>query len=134
VVFRGKLFLIGGGRIDGPNSNDVWSSVNGIDRVRETASIAAEEPTGYTPIVYDGRIWLIGAKRVGRFKSEILVSDDGKKWHPQSAPWTPRGGVAAWLFGDSLYLTGGQYSTVVRGETVFAYLNEVWRLSPISSR
>jgi hypothetical protein len=96
VIFRGKLFLIGGGRIDGPNSNDVWSSVNGIDRVRETASIAAEEPTGYTPIVYDGRIWLIGAKRVGRFKSEILVSDDGKKGTRNLRPGRR---VAVWLLG-----------------------------------
>jgi hypothetical protein len=34
-----------------------------------------------------------------------------------------------WTDGQALYLTGGKYSTVVDGETVFAYSNDVWRLS-----
>jgi hypothetical protein len=29
IVFRGRLFLIGGGVVDGPASNDVWSSADG---------------------------------------------------------------------------------------------------------
>ena len=24
VVFRDRLFLLGGGKLDGPNANDVW--------------------------------------------------------------------------------------------------------------
>lgn len=130
IAFRGRLYLIGGGQIDGPNANDVWSSGDGIEWIRECAAIAPEEPVGYAPIVYRDQIWLIGANRSGRFRSELLVSDDGRTWRAESAPWSPRGGVAAWTDGTALYITGGKYSTVEAGETVFAYSNDVWRLAP----
>ncbi|MBK8230783.1 MAG: hypothetical protein IPK72_09430 [Candidatus Eisenbacteria bacterium] len=128
VVFQDRLYLIGGGRIDGPSTNDVWSSGDGIAWIRETAAIAPEEPVGYTPVVHLDQIWLVGANRSGRFRSEMLVSSDGRSWRAQAAPWSPRGGVAAWSDGHSLYLTGGKFSTVEAGETVFAYCNDVWRL------
>jgi hypothetical protein len=130
VVFRDRLFLIGGGRIDGPISNDVWSSADGLSWTLLTSLIAPEKPLGYTPVVYADQLWLIGANRSGQFTSEMLVSSDGKFWHAQSAPWSARGGVAAWANGVDLYITGGKYSTVVRGETVFQYGNDVWRMSP----
>lgn len=133
VVFRDRLYLIGGGRIDGPNSNDVWSSADGLDWVRETAAIANEDPVGYSPVVFRDGIWLVGANRSGRFSSEMLVSDDGRTWRAESAPWSPRGGVAVWTDGTALFLTGGKYSTVERGETVFAYSNDVWRMRAVGS-
>lgn len=128
VVFRKRLFVLGGGEIDGPGSNDAWSSADGKTWVRECAEIAEESPVGYTPIVFDDRLWLVGANRSGRFRAEMLVSLDGKTFTAQRAPWTPRGGVAAWTDGQALYLTGGKYSTEVNGETVFAYSNDVWRM------
>ena len=129
IVFRGRLYLLGGGRIDGPNSNDVWSTGDGIDWVRETAQIAVDAPVGYSPLVLHDQLWLVGANRSGRFSSEMLVSEDGKAWRAVSAPWSPRGGVAVWTDGNAMYLTGGKYSTVERGEIVFAYRNDVWRMS-----
>lgn len=129
IVFRDRLFLIGGGQINGTNSNDVWSTTNGTDWVRETAQIAAEEAGG-TPVVYRDQLWLIGANRSGRFSSAVLVTNDGRTWRAMSAPWPARGGVAAWVHGDALYMTGGKYSTVERGETVFTYYSDVWRMRP----
>lgn len=128
IVFRDRLFLIGGGIVDGPALNDVWSTADGVDWRRETAEIAAEEPVGYTPVVFDDRIWLVGANRSGRFSSEMLVSSDGKTWRAERAPWSPRGGVAAWANGSELFITGGKYSTEKNGETTFVYSNDVWRM------
>lgn len=128
VVFRDRLYLIGGGMLDGPSGNDVWSSGDGMEWRRETAEIAPEEPVGYTPAVFDDKIWLIGANRSGRFTSEMLVSRDGSTWRSERAPWSPRGGVAAWTHGDSLFITGGKYSVERNGETTFIYSNDVWRM------
>jgi hypothetical protein len=128
IVFRERLYLFGGGVLDGPNANDVWSTADGVSWRRETASIAPQAPVGYTPIVYDGKIWLIGANRSGTFASGMLVSADGKKWDAVDAPWTPRGGAAAWVQNGALYMTGGKYSYVKGGETIFVYSNDVWRM------
>lgn len=74
---------------------------------------------------------MLGANRNdGRFDSALFVSDDGIDWQEQSAPWTPRGAVAAWVFDDKLFMTGGKYSyTEPGGEIKFVYSNDVWALS-----
>jgi hypothetical protein len=53
IVFGDRLYLIGGGVIDGANANDVWSSADGVQWRLETASVAPEAPVGYTPVVFD---------------------------------------------------------------------------------
>lgn len=128
IVFNGRLYLIGGGLIDGAIANDVWSSADGIAWRRETEAIAPEQPVGFTPVVFDRQIWLVGANRSGKFSSEMLVSGDGAHWRAVSAPWSPRGGVAAWTDGQSLFITGGKYSVERNGETEFIYSNDVWRM------
>ena len=128
LTWRGRLFLIGGGEIDGEAANDVWSSADGVEWRRETASIAPEKPVGYTPAVFDGRLWLIGANRSGAFSSAILESADGRSWRATEAPWSPRGGVAAWTDGARLFVTGGKYSVRRGGEQVFIYSNDVWAM------
>lgn len=127
VVFRDRLYLIGGGRIDGPQANDVWSSADGITWRRETDRITADGSAG-SPIAFADRLWMVGANRSGTFASAVLVSDDGRAWTPRSAPWSPRGGVAVWVGGGALFMTGGKYSTVRNGETVFEYHSDVWRM------
>lgn len=128
VVFQDRLFLIGGGEIDAPPLNDAWSTADGLEWRRETARIADAAPTGYTPIAYDGRLWLVGANRSGAFTSEMLVSGDGRTWRPVTAPWSPRGAVAAWTKAGALYITGGKYSVERNGRPVFIYSNDVWRM------
>ncbi|MBL9076326.1 MAG: hypothetical protein JNL08_02410 [Planctomycetes bacterium] len=128
LVFRHRLWLIGGGVIDGPNANDVWSSDDGVAWRREAEAIAPEPPVGFTAVVFDDRIWLLGANRSGGFTSELLTSDDGRRFRAGRAPWSPRGGVAAWSHGTSLYVTGGKFSVEHDGEHVFTYSNDVWRM------
>lgn len=132
VVFKDRLFLLGGGVIDGPQANDVWSSADGLTWRRETAEIAPEHPMG-TPVVYDNKLWLVGANRSGTFSSGMIASDDGKTWRRQDAPWTPRGGVAAWTNGPDLFITGGKYSYEKNGAPVFVYSNDVWRMRRANS-
>jgi hypothetical protein len=128
IVFRDRLYLVGGGAVDGPLANDVWSTADGESWRLETAEIAPERPHGFAAVVHDDRVWLLGANRSGRFSSEMLVSEDARTWRALRAPWSPRGGIGAWASGDALYITGGKYSVERNGEHVFIYSNDVWRM------
>jgi hypothetical protein len=128
-VFEGRLWLIGGGLLDGAVKGDVWSSADGLSWSKEADAISDPLPTGFTPIVHDGQIWLLGANRGGGFSSSSLVSRDGKTWAPAEAPWTPRGGIGAWVHDGALYITGGKYSRPAGGgDLEFIYSNDVWRM------
>jgi hypothetical protein len=133
VVFRDKIMLLGGGVIDGqtdPNpasDTEIWSSADG----RAWTKMETNAPGKWagTPVVYDKKLWLIGANRNdGNFSNALWVTGDGVNWQKRSAPWSPRGGVAVWEFADRLYLTGGKYSTTVNGEIRFIYSNDVWAM------
>lgn len=133
IVFKDKLWIFGGGVIDGdqvnnPDSNrEVWSSEDGINWKLEAKR---ETERGGSPIVFDGKLWMIGANRNdGSFGNAVLVSDDGINWQAQSAPWSPRGGSVVWVFDNKLFMTGGKYSFTENGEIKFVYSNDVWALS-----
>jgi hypothetical protein len=134
VRFKNRIWMLGGGVIDGmttdnPNSGkEIWSSADGVKWTLETAE--AEFSALGTPVVFDDKLWLIGANRSdGIFARSTLVTDDLVTWREESAPWSPRGAVAAWVFGDRLFMTGGKYSRPENGEIKFIYSNDVWAMS-----
>ena len=122
VELNGKLYLL---------ENDVWTSNDGLDWKQVTPEIVKGEPIfGYTAVVFDGKIWLLGCNRNGRFSSQILVSRDGQNWEAQSAPWTPRGGIAAAVHDGKIYLTGGKYGGTPDMPN-FIYSNDIWTLTTV---
>jgi len=123
VFLSGKLFLL---------DNDVWSSMDGLHWQKETDEIVkGENISGYTALVYDNKIWLLGCNRNGQFKSQVFLSEDGKNWEGQQAPWTPRGGIAATVYRGKIYMTGGKYGGFAKDgrTTEFIYSNDVWTLN-----
>lgn len=135
IVFKNQMWLIGGGVIDGDKENnpkageEIWSSADGINWKQVKTNAEKMRSWGGTPVVFDDKLWLVGANRNGDFASAVLVSGDGVRWQTESAPWSPRGAVAAWVFGDKLYMTGGKSSHAENGEIKFAYSNDVWAMS-----
>lgn len=129
LVFKDKLWLIGGGKIDQPPAEDVWNSEDGKSWTRVTEKMYSQPVLNGTPIVYDDRIWLLGVNRNDTFSNAMLVSADGKEWQERSAPWTPRGGVAAAVHDGKLYMTGGKYSVTENGQIKFIYSNDVWYMA-----
>lgn len=124
IVFQNKLFML---------DNDVWSSDDGLNWKKVTGRITDALLFGYTPVVFDNRIWLLGCNRNGQFASKVYVSSDGKSWQEQDAPWSPRGGIAAAVYNDRIYMTGGKYGGLKKGstETEFIYSNDVWALEKV---
>ncbi len=120
VSLDGKLYLL---------NNDVWSSTDALNWQQETGSILpGENVFGYNAVIFDNKIWLLGCNRNGRFSSKVLFSGDGKKWQEQDAPWSARGGVAATVFNNKIYITGGKYGGTP-DKPEFIYSNDIWALS-----
>jgi hypothetical protein len=122
VVLNNKLYMLG---------NDVWSSDDGINWKQETKQITDAQLFGYAAVVFDNKIWLLGCNRNQQFTSQVLVSEDGKKWTAQNAPWSPRGGIAACVHDGKIYMTGGKYggfADKTGTTTEFIYSNDVWVL------
>lgn len=112
-----KLFLL---------NNDVWTSADGLNwELLSKEIVPGETIFGYSAIVYDQQIWLIGCNRNGLFSSEVLHSKDGKTWKAQKAPWLPRGGAATTVFNNSIYITGGKYGGTPNHPD-FRYDNDIW--------
>jgi hypothetical protein len=122
IVFNNKLYML---------DNDVWVSEDGFHWSKVTEKITNATLFGYAPIVFDNKIWLLGCNRNGQFASKVYVSENGKNWEEQDAPWSPRGGIAATVFNGKLYMTGGKYGGLKNGETEFVYSNDVWALEKI---
>ncbi|HEU4996569.1 MAG TPA: hypothetical protein VFT29_17250 [Gemmatimonadaceae bacterium] len=61
---------------------------------------------GGTPVAFADKLWMVGANRSGRFDSAVLVTDDMRAWRQESTPWSPRGGVAAWVDVDGKHKGG----------------------------
>ncbi len=134
VQFKNRLWIFGGGVIDGekeinPDSHkEVWSSDDGINWTQ--VKMKTGRGGGGTPVVFDNKLWLVGANRNdGNFDNAVSVSDDGVTWETQFAPWSPRGGVVVWIFDGKLFMTGGKYSYMKNGEPMFVYSNDVWAMS-----
>jgi hypothetical protein len=119
VLLNGTLYLL---------DNDVWSSTDGLNWQKVSdAVVNGEQVFGYAAQVFDNKIWLLGCNRNGQFSSQVLFSADGKNWQTQQAPWLPRGGIAATVHKNKIYITGGKYGGTPNHPD-FRYDNDVWTL------
>jgi len=133
VVFKGRMWVIGGSVIDGQpeiNANskrEVWSSPDGVKWTK--APDRNGSAWGGSPVVFDDKLWLIAANRNSTFAPALIVTEDGLTWNEESAPWPARGAPAVWVFNDKLFMTGGKYSVMEKGTPRFIYRNDVWEMS-----
>lgn len=119
VRLRDTLYLL---------DNEVWRSDDALHWEQVTDEIVkGEKLFGYSALVFDDKIWLLGCNRNGQFTSEVLCSADGKTWLPMKAPWLPRGGIASTVFRNQIFMTGGKYGGTPE-HTEFRYDNDLWTL------
>jgi hypothetical protein len=133
IVFNGRMWVIGGGVIDGQreiNANskrEVWSSADGVRWTRSPDRSGSA--WGGSPVVFDDKLWLIAANRNSTFAPALIVTDDGTTWNEQPAPWSARGAPAVWVSRDTLFMTGGKYSVMENGAPRFIYRNDIWAMT-----
>ena len=108
--------------------NGIFQRRDGLNWQKVSDEIVkGEQIFGYSAQVFDNKIWLLGCNRNGQFSSQVLFSSDGKNWLTLTAPWLPRGGIAATVHNKKIYMTGGKYGGTPNHPD-FRYDNDVWTL------
>jgi len=125
VVFRNRIWILGGGTYDTPNRparsyyNDVWSSADGVnwEQHLETAPWPARE--FHDMAVFDGRMWVMEGWDGESNRNDVWYSEDGVTWHELSdTPWAPRHAASVFVYDDALW--------IVAGNNMFP---DVWKLT-----
>ncbi len=115
VIFRDRLWILGGGTYDTPTTptrqfySDVWSTPDGIEWTCHTER-AAWQPRQYHEIaVWDNRMWVMeGWHQDGGNRNDVWYSADGVEWTElPNTPWEPRHAASLFVHGDALWMVAG---------------------------
>ncbi|MCX5659743.1 MAG: hypothetical protein NTW19_08490 [Planctomycetota bacterium] len=135
IVFKDRMFIVGGDLNQGHYQTDVWSSDDGLHWDLVTEKVPWGPRVFYCTAVLNGRIYVFGGQTIPDiapaeeiFHEDVWRSDDGHHWTKilDHVPWAPRlliGGAAVhegklWIIG------GGTYDTPKRPQRL--YFNDVW--------
>lgn len=134
VAYKNKLWVIGGrvgeikfkdGQLTGL-SNDVWSSLDGINWTQQTASANFSPRMGHQVAVFNNRLWLMGGFNLNDY-GDVWSSQDGSNWVQETAKAE---------FGFRNFSSLVAYNNqlwVIAGHTLDAtgshYTNDVWSSS-----
>lgn len=128
VVFKNRIWLLGGGTYDTPKKpnrifyNDAWSSADGVYWTKHTAA-APWQPRQYHDVaVFDDRMWVMeGYHRDGGNKNDVWYSADGTNWtEVPDTPWPPRHAASVFVYDNALWMVAGNNMT-----------SDVWKLTRV---
>jgi N-acetylneuraminic acid mutarotase len=131
AVFKDAMWLIGGGRLDGLDTNEIWRSSDGLTWSRvNTAGQIFSPRDSHRVLVFNERLWVIGGwdfftaeGGTETFNNEVWSSADGVTWTkhtPSGAIFSPRAGHGAVVFNGRMWVVGGAGGN---GDLRF---NDVW--------
>ena len=135
VVFKERMFIVGGDCNQGYYQSDVWSSDDGVRWDRVTDKVPWGPRAFYCTAVLNNRIYVFGGQTIPDiapaeelFHDDVWCSEDGKNWVKvlDHVPWAPRLliGSPAVFQGKIWILGGGTYDTPKRPQRL--YFNDVW--------
>jgi hypothetical protein len=133
ISFQDQMWMMGGwynGRLPGHSaSNQVWSSIDGVQWKQESSSAAWSPRLASALVEFKGKLFLLGGTENYYFgdkkslKNDVWSSADGKDWTlvTPNAAWAPRAYHQAAVLNGKIYLFGG-------GNYVPEYqaFNDVW--------
>ena len=122
VVYKGRLWVMGGFSWQGGNKNDVWSSADGKSwSLLETTGTWSGR-TRHRSVAYKGRLYVTGGWDGSSLRKEVWSWASGEaNWTMTTPPWTARESHQVVVHNERLYLLGGQAS---EGNDVRK--NDVW--------
>ena len=138
VVYRDKMWIIGGDPIQRHYQSDVWNSDNGQtwSQVNRGQPVPGGPRVLHHTLVFKDKIWVMGGQTLPpfgpaeeRFYRDIWNTEDGVHWEkivPRKPFWSARGmiGGSAVFKGRIWILGGGTYDTPHVPQRKF--YNDVW--------
>ena len=139
VVYKSKMWIIGGDANQGHIHNDVWNSADGKtwSYVNQSRDVPWGPRVLHYTLVFKNKIWVIGGQTMPGFappRKEVFFRDawtttDGVDWKkviPKEPYWSPRGMIGGnVVFKDRIWiLGGGTYDTPTTPTRNF--YNDVW--------
>ena len=134
VVFRGRIWILGGGGDVMKKYNDVWSSVDGINWVEESARpgviVGWLGRNGHSSVVFRNKIWILGGfTDMMGYLDDVWSSTDGRKWVKEDmdgTPWNTRFGSDVVVFDDKMWMLGGFGGGLDKGDVWFSADGREW--------
>jgi hypothetical protein len=116
VVFKDRLWLLGGGTYDTPQHpqrqffSEVWRTPDGT--TWEKHPDAPWTPRQYHDVaVFDDKMWVFEGWNQGN-RNDVWYSSDGVLWHElPGTPWPPRHGASVFVFQNALWMVAGNNMT-----------------------
>jgi hypothetical protein len=136
VVFKDKMWIVGGDVNQGHYQSDVWSSADGKTWSRAADKVPWGPRALHYTFIFRDKIWVIGgqtmpgfAKSDEIFYRDVWNSPDGVQWtkvEPKEPYWPARGmiGGSAVFKGRMWILGGGTYDTPTTPQRKF--YSDVW--------
>ncbi|MEK7541105.1 MAG: hypothetical protein AAB529_02640 [Patescibacteria group bacterium] len=115
IVFKNKLWILGGVTTGEKYLNDVWYSENGIDWILATNHAAWLPRKGFGAAVFQEKIWVIGGVTTNGVVNDVWYSENGIDWilANNKAPWRERYDLSVEVFLRKLWLSGGVFPGVL---------------------
>lgn len=138
VVFKDRMWIVGGDANQGHYQSDIWSSADG----RRWEPANPDDPVPWGPralhhtLAFRDRIWVLGGQTMPGFAPapeafyrDLWSSADGRTWErvvPEEPSWPARGMIGgSVVFKDRMWLLGGgTYDTPTTPARRF--YNDVW--------
>jgi len=120
AVFRGRMWLLGGGTYDTPDKpqrlyfTEVWSTADGINWKKHAD--APWHPRQYHDVaVFDGKMWVMEGGHADLHPcnmKDVWYSADGETWQElPGTPWLPRHAASAFVHAGALWMVAGNNMT-----------------------
>lgn len=121
-------------------SNDVWYSSDGTTWHQATENASWSPRWGHSAFVFDNMMWVVGGNGVdNRGYSEkyndVWFSSDGITWHraTENASWMPRSGHQSLVFGQRMWVLGGDSMNGPLNDIWYSYDGKTWYPSSLEA-
>lgn len=117
VVFKDKMWIVGGDANQGHYQPDVWTSTDGANWTRVADDVPWGQRMMHYTVVFRDKIWVLGGQTSRNapvdkpaIYNDVWNSPDGINWTRvlEEAPWEPRGVICGHaVFNNRIWLLGG---------------------------
>jgi hypothetical protein len=129
VVFKGRLWVIGGSSTNFDYFNDIWYSQDGVAWTRATENGGFQPRRNHQVVEHRGQLWLIGGETgMTEYANDVWTSKDGVYWTKVDVkePFPPLANHQATVFKGQMWIVGG-YGAGATGHSVWSSKDgKVW--------